>query len=339
MRHFSGIILFLLLHLEFQASAQFGGGLGMPMPGMGSGVGRAGSLPRTMPLNSTSFRTIPLFRDSSGIFFQQVEVALGTSPNSQVNQGGIPILIKQGFDRQEKFVQVYKKELKKKRFLSFIHIQNRLFAICSEYRKSDAVHRILGAEISKESGEFISSWKQMASIKRNNKNERFQFSVSYNRNRSAMVAILVTQQPEKSTYRILEYGESLKPVKQPVTIIDDFKASNFRMENFYYTASQEIIQIGKVFKTDSVTLKPVFSSYAIRVFDALGNLLYHTTDGLQFQQLSRINILKTPEGAYVIRAYYFNSIKNTQPDGRLEISFNPNTGERLSLINIPFLST
>lgn len=273
-----------------------------------------------------------LATDASGVYIQEGHSALKSYFVIGATTRESASLVKLDKNLQELYRSDFNKELRGKEFEDFFVFKDKLLIVASEYHKSDRALEIFAAEVDKNSGELVESFKPITSFQKEEKKEIINFKLIPNADTSRFVVISTVTGKEKNTYQVQEFDKKLKATTKPATITNEFEAKTYQLEDVLYTTDKKIVLVGRVFEYQEGKKKKDkfldFSNYNIRIYNEQGKQLNEINTNINGKWLSNTKVLM--KGKELVLACFYSKEKKGTINGLLVQRIDPTSGQVIS---------
>jgi hypothetical protein len=283
-------------------------------------------------LKQGSFDQEVIQADKTGVFLKESHYAFKSFIVFATSVRESATLIRLDKNLMEVYRSNFNDDLKGKGFEDFFFLRKKLFVLASEYNKKDKSLRLFAAEVNKTDGKRSSDFKQIASWKKEEKNDQINFRSTYNADSSNMV--LVSMMEGKNSYEISQFNDVMNQVGNTVILSNEFDPKLFQLEDVIYTKTENIVLVGREYEYEEGKKKKAkyldFKNYNIRIYDNKGNQVREINTDINGKWLISSKVKQMPNNELILAAFYSNQKRGAETNGMLVQKIDPQTGNIIS---------
>ncbi len=275
-----------------------------------------------------------IYADKTGVFVREGHLALKSYfvIGASTRESATLIKLDKGFS--EEYKSDFNKELKGKQFEDFFFIQNKLYLLASDYKKSNKTLTLHAAEINKGDGQLSGDWKVLTSWQKDEKRDDLQFTTSYNSDSSKMIVVSTNEGRDKNTYDVKQFDSKMNASGSPITISNEFDPKTFQLEDVIYTVNGNIVMVGRLYDYETGKKKKSknlqFKNYTVRIYNNTGSMLKEINTDIDAKWLVSTKVAQIPNKDIILAAFFSDTKRGREINGMLVQRIDPLTGEVLS---------
>lgn len=285
-----------------------------------------------MTRGSTDLEVIMV--DPSGAYLQEGHQALGTYFVVGATTRSSASLVKVDKNLTEVYRNDFNKELKGKEFVQFLPLGDQLFLIASDYSKRDRTLGLFGATVNKANGELTGDFRELAVFQKEEKKDDINYQFTYNSDTTKIILVSSIAGKEKNEYKVQEFNSNLKSGGSPITLVNEFEAKKYQLQDLLYLSNRKIVLVGRVMEYAEGKKKKEkfleFSNYNIRIYDEKGAQQSEINTTVNGKWLNSTKVMQEKNNDLILTGFYSNAKKAKTIDGLLVQRIDVNSGKVIS---------